>query len=80
MVNLPCSGGSLDPCFLPSLVLPVATYPDLMHRTHNCASLSPFTDWRDRTTESRGSKIDLRADSSRHIRSMIRDGMVKAQQ
>ena len=29
MVNLPCSGGSLDPCFLPSRVLRVATYPSL---------------------------------------------------
>jgi len=55
------------------------THPDLMHRTNNCASLSPFTDCRERTTESRGSTTDLPADSSCHIRSVIRDGTVKPQ-
>jgi len=41
---------------------------------------SPFTGSRDRIAASRGSKIDLPADPSRHIRSVIRDGMVKTQQ
>jgi len=43
MVNLPRSGGSLDPCFLPSWVFARCDSPDLMHRTNNCASLLAFT-------------------------------------
>src|SRR4029077_7221962 len=57
-----------------------AIYRDLMRRTTSCASVLPFTGRRDRTTLSFGSKSDLPADPSRHVRSMIRDGMVKAQQ
>src|SRR6202171_1629481 len=50
-----------------------------MHCTNNCASLLALH-WLTRPDySSRGSKIDLPADPSRHIRSGIRDGMVKIQ-
>src|ERR1700736_3975536 len=51
-----------------------------MHRTNNCASLFALH-WLTRpNSASLGSKIDLPADLSRPIRSVIRDGMVKTQQ
>ncbi len=49
-----------------------------MHRTNNCASVFALH-WLTRPNYGKPWLEDLPPDPSRHIRSVIRDGMVKAQ-